>query len=266
VALAFEAASMADVRNRSESTLAHAILRPRPWYPFSIGCLVFVIAVSGLLLTFIIMVGLVKDQSDMSWRTHRNLERVVTALKAYHDDYGSFPPAVVTDASGKPLYSWRVLLLPYVPESDERNMPPFDLSQSWDSEANRAASAYWHTSFDNPRREGQCVVYATVGKETMFPPEGCRKLSNVTDDPAQTMVLVSVFGRTQSWAAPGDVNVDDGPLIGRTVDIPANGDYRVGSQAGFLGGGAIRLPTSVKDETLRAAASIAGGEAVIWRP
>lgn len=247
---------MADAPTREIATT-----RPRPWYSIRTSCLVFVIAFFGLLLTFVIAASFVVDQSHQSWPTRHNLERVVTALREYHDDYGSLPPAVVADDEGQPLYSWRVLLLPYLPEPDGRDMPPFDLSQAWDSEANRAASAYWHTSFDNPRRHGECVIYAIVGKTTMFPPDGCRKLSDVSDDPAQTIVLVSVFGRKQSWAAPDDVNIDKGPLIGREIQIPAS-DYWAGSQVGSLDGNAMRLPQSVTDDDLRAAASIAAGESI----
>jgi hypothetical protein len=45
-----------------------------------------------------------------------NLQRIAAALKAYSNDHGSYPTPTVTDATGRPLYSWRVLLLPYLGE------------------------------------------------------------------------------------------------------------------------------------------------------
>jgi hypothetical protein len=45
-----------------------------------------------------------------------SLHQIALALQNYHDEYGVFPPAVVTDATGKPLYSGRVLLLPFLEE------------------------------------------------------------------------------------------------------------------------------------------------------
>ena len=42
-----------------------------------------------------------------------NMKQLSLALLNYHDTYGQLPPAVVTDANGKPLYSGRVLLLPF---------------------------------------------------------------------------------------------------------------------------------------------------------
>lgn len=252
---------MADVSNAYESPSERAAARPRPWHSLRTGCLFVVLGLGGLLSAWIAALSCMMDQSYMSWPTAHNLRDVVLALREYHEDYGRFPPAVVTNANGQPLYSWRVLLLPYLPEGHDQRMPAFDLSQAWDSDVNRAASAYWRTSFDNPRRKGECVIYALVGQNTMFPHKGCRKLSDVTDDPAQTIILVSVFGRKQSWAAPGDVNIDTGPLVGREIQIPAS-DYWAGSQVGSLDGNAMRLPQSVTDDDLRAAASIAGGESI----
>src|SRR5205823_5427550 len=42
-----------------------------------------------------------------------NLKAIALALRTYHSDFGCYPPAYVADRRGRPLYSWRVLLLPY---------------------------------------------------------------------------------------------------------------------------------------------------------
>jgi hypothetical protein len=48
---------------------------------------------------------------------HGNLQRIVLAMLIYERQHGTLPPAYTVDASGQPLHSWRVLLLPYVGES-----------------------------------------------------------------------------------------------------------------------------------------------------
>ena len=43
-----------------------------------------------------------------------NLKQIGIAMHNYHDLNGKMPPAAVCDKTGKPLLSWRVLILPYV--------------------------------------------------------------------------------------------------------------------------------------------------------
>ena len=47
-----------------------------------------------------------------------NLKLIGLALHNYHDMHPSFPPVYIADKNGKPLHSWRVLLLPLVGEND----------------------------------------------------------------------------------------------------------------------------------------------------
>src|SRR5271163_108233 len=42
------------------------------------------------------------------------IKQIAVALHNYHDTYGSFPPAYVADETGKPMHSWRVLILPFL--------------------------------------------------------------------------------------------------------------------------------------------------------
>src|SRR5207244_4506816 len=43
-----------------------------------------------------------------------NLKQIGLALQNYHDDFGCFPPAYIADENGRPMHSWRVLILPYI--------------------------------------------------------------------------------------------------------------------------------------------------------
>src|SRR5688572_26323646 len=48
------------------------------------------------------------------------LRRIAVALHNYYDVNGCFPPPAITSTDG-PLLSWRVLILPYLDESDLYN-------------------------------------------------------------------------------------------------------------------------------------------------
>src|SRR5262249_33240484 len=69
-----------------------------------------------------------KKQSEM------NLKQIGLAFHNYHDAYKIFPPAVVYSPKGEPLYSWRVLILPYIEEMALYN--EFHLDEPWDSAHN----------------------------------------------------------------------------------------------------------------------------------
>lgn len=63
-----------------------------------------------------------------------NLRQISIALQKYHETYGSFPPAYVCDQAGKPMHSWRVLILPYLGE--EKLYAKYNISEPWDSPGN----------------------------------------------------------------------------------------------------------------------------------
>ena len=77
-----------------------------------------------------------------------NLQQIGMALQAYHHEYGSFPPAFVADANGKPLYSWRVLILPFLDQGDLANQIRRD--EAWDGPNNAKSTQIPLFIFDCP--------------------------------------------------------------------------------------------------------------------
>ncbi|MDR0521933.1 MAG: DUF1559 domain-containing protein [Planctomycetaceae bacterium] len=72
-----------------------------------------------------------------------HLQLIVSATHAYLAEHGSLPPLYTTDKEGKPLHSWRVLLLPYFTQpTDEAETASelykqIKLDEPWDSEHNK---------------------------------------------------------------------------------------------------------------------------------
>src|SRR5438105_10195864 len=56
------------------------------------------------------------------------------AMHQYYDTHHRFPPAAVCSPDGKPLLSWRVLLLPFIEEDGLYKQ--FKLDEPWDSPHN----------------------------------------------------------------------------------------------------------------------------------
>src|SRR5438270_2879813 len=56
------------------------------------------------------------------------------AMRSYEDRHGQLPPAVVYGEDGRPLHSWRVLILPFIGEEDLHRQ--FKMDEPWDSRHN----------------------------------------------------------------------------------------------------------------------------------
>ena len=59
-------------------------------------------------------------------RCVNNMRHIGIALQNYHDTYKSFPPAYVADENGRPMHSWRVLILPFLEENGLYEKYDFD--------------------------------------------------------------------------------------------------------------------------------------------
>jgi hypothetical protein len=59
-----------------------------------------------------------------------NLKPIGLALQIYHDQYGSFPPANIVDKDGRPMHSWRVLILPNIEQ--QKLYEAYNFDEPWD--------------------------------------------------------------------------------------------------------------------------------------
>ena len=99
-------------------------------------------------------------------------------MHSYHDTYKRLPPAAVYDKNGKPLLSWRVLLLPYL---EQKNLyMQFKLDEPWDSPHN-ARLAKTLVKVFAPLEDGKTHYRVFTGPGTLF--EGTRgiRLADVRD-------------------------------------------------------------------------------------
>ena len=74
------------------------------------------------------------------------------ALFNYRDEYGSFPPAYTVGENGKPLHSWRVLILPYLEGKELYSQ--IRLDEPWDSEHN----SQFHRPSEGEGFDENCVT------------------------------------------------------------------------------------------------------------
>jgi len=224
----------------------------------------------------------------LSWLTHAvidaredarssqcvsNLKQIGLALHNYHAEYGCFPPAYVTDAKGKPLYSWRVLILPFL----EQNIVyrQIRLDQPWDSPHNRRVSWPHFRSFQcpsDPAGDGSTETHfvAVVGPGTVFPSDGrSRRLADVGDGTNDTLILAEVAGTGIHWMEPRDLDwrtmsfrLNDGGRPSVSSHHPFRGSSYPGPHVLRVDGAVSYLSRDLPQATLRALLTIAGGEEI----
>ncbi len=127
----------------------------------------------------------------------------------YHETYGSFPPAYVADATGKPMHSWRVLILPFLEQSTLYQS--YSMAEPWDGPNNRKLLAQRPNIYACPSRLGGPTLtsyVAIVGPKTAFPGSKTTKLGDIHDGPSGTILIAEVSNVDIAWTEPRDLDAE----------------------------------------------------------
>ena len=166
----------------------------------------------------LILVGLLLPAIQVPRESHRqaacmnNLKQLALALLNYHSDHGHFPPACVTDADGKPMHSWRVLILPYM--EGKALYDQYDFDEPWDGPNNSKLADQVSWEFDCPNepdtdRDFSVTNYvAVVGPRTVWR-DGGMSLEDIPDGGGNTIMLVEVADSKINWMQPTDLSWEE---------------------------------------------------------
>lgn len=157
-----------------------------------------------------------------------NLEKIALALNNYAADHGTYPPPIIRNAVGKPMHSWRVLLLPYLGENEVYNT--YNQSLPWDDPTNLSLQwevprVYLHPNSGAGGWSAQAAFYLITGPGTLFPPSGPLGPSQIADRASQTILVAEgdPVASSASWLEPLDLNY--GSMSG---DLLAGGTSEIG--------------------------------------
>jgi hypothetical protein len=148
-----------------------------------------------------------------------HLHQIMQALHEYNQDYGVFPPAYVADKNGRPMHSWRVLILPYL-KADVRSLyKRYDFNEPWDGPNNRklltARPSVYACSSDKSPDHAVCTNYvAVVGLDAAWSGHKPNSAADIAPM-ARTVMLVESCNADVPWTEPRD--------LGDYPDLPADG-------------------------------------------
>lgn len=192
-----------------------------------------------------------------------DLTQIGDALEAYRADHGTYPPAALTDDAGRPLLSWRVLLLPYLGEGELAAR--FDTTVAWDAPANLALLDEMPAVYRGGRPAGgtETGIAAVAGRKSVFGRSGPTLDSGVAaadvSDGATMTIAAGPAGDAVHlpWTAPGDIDAMSGRVFGAATGFDGPGD--VGTPLLFLDGTVSTMPDDLPAEVIRSWATIASG-------
>jgi len=253
----------------TDETRAEGVPNPAHAPRTFLGCGFLVWAALGLLTAVLLLQVFSEWGSREAARRMacvNNLKQIGLAMHNYHDKYGCFPPEYVADAQGRPLHSWRVLLLPYLDQAELYNR--LKLDEPWDSPRNRlllkdeiAAQEFHCFTAQNPKSETSYIMI--VGPGTISDGPHPVRLKDIKNGPSNTIMIVEVKDSGIHWAEPRDLTFED---LDFRVKNPSgkgiNSDHPTVANVLFADGAVRSISNEIDPKLMKSLITINGKEDV----
>jgi hypothetical protein len=201
--------------------------------------------------------------SSARMKTANNLKQIGLACHNFHDTMG-YLPLNVTDPAGRPILSWRVLLLPYLEQDNLYKL--LDLTKPWDDPRNARLLEKMPDVFRVYGRDGheKGLTYFQMptsprpvpGGDPFLVPGRRLTIAGITDGTSNTIMAVEAADGV-NWAKPDDLRFDQVTL--QKVGAPD----RKWFHALFADGSVRTLRKDKLDNAkVRALMTVNGGEVV----
>ena len=172
-----------------------------------------------------------------------NMKQIALAFHMYYDKHGHLPPAYSVDENGKPLHSWRVLILPFMEQ--KVLYAQIRLDEPWDSEYNRQFHTFYIHEFFCPSYPRNAVPVKGAAFYSVI--YGAKRTLS-----GSQIVLVERCTPV-NWMNPLSDITFETACKGINVDVMGISSYHTGGANVALGDGSIRfISDTIDNEKLRA--------------
>jgi prepilin-type N-terminal cleavage/methylation domain-containing protein/prepilin-type processing-associated H-X9-DG protein len=237
-----------------------AIPKPRSTRGFTLIELLVVVIILVVLIALLLPAVRTSGPAARRVQCVNNLKQIALALHNYEQANNALPPAYTVDANGKPLHSWRTLILPYLEQ--EPLYRTIDLSKPWNDPANAKALETSLAVFRCPEAAGPqntTTYLAIAAPNGCFIPNSPRHLAEITDAHASTLMVIEAGEENAvPWMAPVDADESLVMSLGPSTKLHHAG----GMNACFVDGRVRFLKANTPATVRRALMSISGNDDV----
>jgi hypothetical protein len=233
--------------------------------------LAVVVMCGGVLVALLLPAVQAAREAARRTQCSNNLKQIGLAMHSYLQANKCFPPAFIPGKDGRPMHSWRILLLPYLGEDAIYRQYRFD--EPWDGPHNRALAAQMPRVYKCPSEAGigdSHTSYAMlVGPHAISDGPKGRRPGEIRDGLSNTIMVVEATNAGINWMEPRDVDAENvrfgGPLEyveqhGNTSEISSC--HPGGADVVLCDASVQFLSNSLDPKTLKALTTVDGGEQV----
>lgn len=249
----------------SGAVLAIWVVRARSSINFAE--LLIVLAILAILIAML-MPAVQSVRSSPRWiHCQNNMRQCLLALHNYQSANEVFPSAFETDSDGKPIHSWRVMILPFIEQNALYDA--YDFKEPWDGPnnsklANQMPIVYRCPSV--PYSDNETTYKLVSDPEAFFDGSKKRGFEDAVDGSSCTIVLVEDSQNPVNWMKPEDISIEDaatqllnkqGCHCRREDSLFYTTFY--GANVGVLDGSTQRIAPNASPDSLRKALRFADG-------
>jgi prepilin-type processing-associated H-X9-DG protein len=199
-------------------------------YPYRFISICLLVLLLGFLVVWLTLPG-IKEAMQVGPRAQgmNNLQQVTLALLNYEQHYGGLPPVCLSDKDGKPMHSWRVLILPLLGRRDLYEQ--YNFSEPWNGPNNRRLLAARPPEYGCPAdadeltdRSASTSYVAVVGAEARWQKNAGVMIDDRSLSHSETVLLIGGGKSGIPWTEPRDFSLDDVNLA-IDADLPVMGPH-----------------------------------------